>query len=181
MRVKARAAVVSEKQKQKKSDAAAAAADPIPLKNGGHKADKERSRAPRRGSIGPPPKRRRLSSSLAASADAEAEGTAAVVAAAAAVASAVAATDMGQFQRCSLLGRGAKRKSTRLASSSLLDRVDPDRLYRKSLRTRAKIPRDRTCAACHTARQVPANLVCYGRCGLFSSRILLMRLARDIP
>jgi hypothetical protein len=43
MRVRALAAVVSEKQKKKKSDAASAAADPTPLKNGGRKADKERS------------------------------------------------------------------------------------------------------------------------------------------
>jgi hypothetical protein len=98
MRVRARAAVVSEKQKQKKGDAAAAAAAPTPLTNGGGESAKARSRAPRRGSIRPPPKCRRLSSSLAPSAEAEVGGTAAVVAAAAAVASAVAAPDMGALQ-----------------------------------------------------------------------------------
>jgi hypothetical protein len=45
----------------------------------------------------------------------------------------------------------------------------------------SKIPGDCTCAECHTARQMPADLAYFGRYGLFSARILLMRLARDIP
>jgi hypothetical protein len=79
-------------------------------------------------------------------------------------------------------GERQKGKSSRLASSSLIGGGPGSFILRITTHTgSSKLPGDCTCAECHTARQVPADLACFGRYGLFSARILLMRLARDIP